>query len=136
MIVLQPGQRALGRAAVALMPVGTAEAHLASFRDVLGEPGELGDQFGGVVGLDCGLRLFEPAADIAEVGHMRSVDDGDASSGTFDGRLAPFVRVETLAAEGEVRRAGEAAEFTGRVGEVDDGVGGREGSATGALVPR
>ena len=58
----------------------------------MGESGELGGQFGRVLGLDRRLRLLESAADIAEVGHMRSVDDGDAGGGTLDGGLAAFVR--------------------------------------------
>ena len=90
----------------------------------------------GIGGLECGLRAFEAAADIAEVGHACTVDDGDASGGAFDGGLATFMRSQALAAESKVGRPGEATEFARGVSEVDNRVGGRHGSAGGTLVPR
>jgi len=45
------------------------------------------------------------------------------------------MRGEALAAEGDVGGAREATEFAGGIGEVDDRVGGSDGTAGGALVP-
>ena len=45
------------------------------------------------------------------------------------------MRSKALAAEGEVRRAGEAAEFAGGVSQVHDRAGRSDGPAGRTLVP-
>ena len=111
------------------MPGRAVEAHLAAFAFVRAELRDLVRKRGFILGAHGRLGLLESSADVAEIGHARPVDDGHASGGAFDGRLAAFMRGKALAAEGEVRRAGEAAQFARGVCEMNDGAGRRGRSA-------
>ncbi len=82
------------------------------------------------------LRLFESSADVAKVGHLRSVDHRHACGRALNRGLATFVRRQALAAEGDICRPGEPPEFARGVGQVDDGVGGGARPSGGALMPR